>query len=76
MKKVKIYSVVFRRYTNCSRDTISDRTEDSLSDLTTSKYLDVGRDPFLIREDEIEKYRYWGCGIESLTFVGHMFDGE
>ena len=76
MKKVKIYKITFRRYTNFSHDTVSDRTDESYSDHTTSKYLSIGSDPFLIREDEIEKYRYWGCGIESLTFVGHMLEAE
>ena len=58
----KVYEVEFIQYTNTLNDTVSDG----------EKYIDVSRDPFLIFEDEIEKYKSFGHGIKSLRFVGNM----
>jgi hypothetical protein len=38
----------------------------------TDTYLDVGKGTFLIREDEIEKYRKYGHGIKSLILMGEI----
>ena len=71
-KKVKIYSVKFIRYTDYSRDTVSNDAEE----IKDSIYLDVGTEPFLIREDQIEFYKQFGGGIASLTFVGNLAVGD
>ena len=36
-------------------------------------YLDIPS-PFLIREDEIEKYKKFGCGYKSLEYVGSILE--
>ena len=63
-KTVKIYSVEFLQYTNCMSDTVWNEE--------TDEYIDVGKEPFLIREDEIEKYRGYGKGIKRMVFVGNL----
>jgi len=69
----KIYAVKFRRYTNCLQDTVSNGKDDhTLEDLKDTKYLNVGKDPFLIRESDFEKYKEFGGGFESLTYVGML----
>jgi hypothetical protein len=30
--------------------------------------------PFIIREDEIEKYKKYGCGYKSLEYVGSIIE--
>lgn len=30
--------------------------------------------PFIIREDEIEKYRKYGCGFRSLKYLGSIIE--
>lgn len=62
--RVKIYAVEFIQYTNCMNDTVWCEETDTC--------LDVGKGAFLIREDEIEKYRKYGHGIKSLTFIGEL----
>lgn len=59
----KVYSVEFMQYTDYSKDTV--RT-------SLDNYIDTAGEPFLIFEDEIEKYKNCGKGIRSLTFVGNM----
>jgi hypothetical protein len=64
MSKVKIYSVLFREYTNGLRDTVHSEE--------FNKYLET-RD-LLIREHEFDYYKKFGGGFEALTFVGFMTD--
>lgn len=63
-KKVKVYSVTFVQYTNCMRDTVWNEEDD--------EYLKVGRDPFLVREDELDYYKKFGDGFETIRLVGYM----
>lgn len=74
MSTEKIYAVRFRQYTNCLQDTVSNTKSDDhlMEDLKDTKYLNVGKDPFLIRESEFEKYKEFGDGFESLTYVGQL----
>ena len=63
-KTVKIYKVEFIQYTNCMHDTVWNEE--------LNEYIDVGKEPFLIREDEIDKYRGYGKGIKTMVFVGNL----
>lgn len=65
--KEKVYSVEFMDYTNCLCDTVSDGNKD----FSKMKYLSVGRN-FLIKESDFEKYRVYGNGYRSLTYVGDI----
>lgn len=67
MKLEKVYAVTFMQYTNCLQDTVSD----SNKDWSKLNYLNVGHN-FLIKESDIEKYRVYGNGYRSLTFVGEI----
>ena len=64
---VKIYAIEFNEYTNYSKNCVSDGN---------GEYIDIDNGPFLIREDEIEKYRQFGDGIRTLTYVGTMIPDE
>ena len=44
-----------------------------LFDGNNIEYLHIPS-PFLIREDEIEKYKKYGCGYESLEYVGSIIE--
>lgn len=63
----KVYAVTFRTYTNAMRDTICDNV-----DYLGGNYINVGKDIFLIFEDDIEKYRKFGNGFDTLTYIGNM----
>ena len=65
---VKVYIVQF-----CKIDTIS-KAVYSEADRDGNQTRIQFNGPFLIREDEIDKYRNYGGGIESLTLVGTMID--
>ena len=67
MKLEKVYAVTFMQYTNCLNDTVSDNNKD----WTKLRYLNVGHN-FLIKESDIEKYRVYGNGYRSLTFIGEI----
>ena len=64
----KVYEVEFMNYTNCTRDTVSNGEDD------TSKweYIHVGKEPFLVRESELDKYSKYGGGFRTIKFVGYM----
>lgn len=61
----KVYKVTFLEYTNASRDTVSHNEEEMC-------YLGVGHEPFLVRESELEYYRQFGNGYDSIQFVGNI----
>ena len=62
----KIYSIDFIKYTNNLYNTVTDNNHEH--------YIEVGKDPFLICEDEIEYYMKFGGGIKNMIFVGYMED--
>ena len=64
----KVYEVEFMEYTNACRDTITNNAKD----VKDKKFIYVGKDPFLVRESELEKYIKFGPGIRSLKFVGNI----
>lgn len=64
----KVYEVEFMEYTNCMRNTVSNRTRE----IGDKRYINVGNEPFLVRESELDKYREWGNGFRSIKFVGNI----
>ena len=75
MSLVKVYSVKFIQYTNCSNDTISSNNKEN------TKYIKVNERgfenvPFLIKENDIDKYKDFGGGIKELIFAGYMEDSS
>lgn len=64
----KVYEVEFMQYTNCVRNTVCDDSEN----IGDQKYIDVGKEPFLIKESDFEKYIKYGKGFRVVKFVGNM----
>lgn len=64
----KVYEVEFMEYTNCMRDTVCNKYKE-IGDM---KYITVGKEPFLVRESELEKYMAWGGGFRIIRFVGNI----
>lgn len=65
---IKLYEVEFMQYTNYLRDTVSDGLG------FDSKYINVGKEPFIIKETDLAKYAKFGNGFRILRFVGNMED--
>ena len=63
----KVYKVEFMEYTNCMKDVVSNN-----KGIGISRFVNVGKEPFLVAESELDKYREYGGGFRSLTFVGNM----
>ena len=63
----KVYEVEFMRYTNCMNDTVSDGAE-----IGKTKYINVGKEPFLIKESDFPKYQKYGGGFRIVRFVGNI----
>jgi hypothetical protein len=64
----KVYEVEFMNYTNSMRDTVSNNAE-NIKDIN---YIHVGKESFLIRESEFEKYMQYGNGFRVIRFVGNI----
>ena len=64
----KVYEVEFMKYTNCMNDTVSDNN----GELGKGRYLDIGREPFLVKESDLLKYEKFGGGFRNIRFVGNM----
>lgn len=64
----KVYEVEFMNYTNCMRDVVSNDEKE----IGNMKYIDVGKEPFLIRESEFDKYMKYGGGFRIVRFVGNI----
>ena len=64
----KVYEVEFMEYTNCMKDTVSNQARE-IGDM---KYINIGKEPFLIRESEFEKYMAYGKGFRIIKFVGNI----
>lgn len=60
----KIYKVTFMEYNNVLRDTIANKDN--------TDYINVGREPFLVRESELDTYMDYGGGFRSMVFVGNI----
>jgi hypothetical protein len=59
----KIYKVEFMHYTDAFKNGVKNENKD--------KYLEVGEEPFLISENDIEEYMEYGDGFRTLEFVGY-----
>lgn len=64
----KVYSVEFMEHTNFAKDTVSNKAKE----IGHYRYLNIGKEPFLVAESELDKYREYGGGYRSITFVGNM----
>ena len=64
-KLVKVYSVNFFQYTNCMNDVVRHNDKEL-------EFLDVGREPFLVREDKLDAVAKYGKGFRDIHFVGNM----
>lgn len=64
----KIYEVEFMQYTNCMRDTVCNDAKE----IKDMKYLHVGKEPFLIKESEFDRYMKYGGGFRIVKFVGNI----
>ena len=63
-KLEKVYIVEFIEYANWTKDLVYNEE--------TRKYLHVESLGFLVRESELEKYRKYGKGYESVKLVGQI----
>ncbi len=84
MKHIKMYKVEFNHYYNTTEvHTVSSGYYDEYnrwvgedgkeSSINNIDYLYIPN-PFIIREDEIEKYKKYGCGYKSLEYVGSIIE--
>ena len=64
----KVYEVEFIQYTNWLKDTVSNGGA-KIGDI---EYINVGKEPFLIKESEFDKYMKFGKGFRIVRFVGNM----
>lgn len=64
----KVYEVEFMQYTNCMKDTVSDNNKE----IGKTKYINVGKEPFLIKESDFDKYMKYGGGFRIVRFVGNI----
>lgn len=71
IKLEKVYKVTYMLYTNAMRDTVSDWDGKGHS-LADCEYLDIGKEPFLLRESQLEQYRKFGGGYRNIEFVGQI----
>lgn len=69
MKKEKVYHAEFMEYTNTTKNTVAKYGPDKFKD---TEYLNVGPDPFLVKESDIDKYKGFGGGYKVLMFVGFI----
>lgn len=84
MKHIKMYKVTFNHYfNNTDRNTVDTCYYDEYHNyvgedgkepkLDNIHYLYIPN-IFIIREDEIEKYKKFGCGYESLEYIGSIIE--
>ena len=69
MRKEKVYHAEFMEYTNCTKNTVAKYGPNKFKD---AEYLDVGCEPFLVKESDIDKYKEFGGGYKVLMFVGFI----
>ena len=64
----KIYKVNFITYTNCMYTTVCD------NDDFGANYLDAPKGLFLVCEDDLDGLRKYGHGIDTIEFVGYLYE--
>lgn len=69
MRTEKVYAVEFMVYTNSMKNVVSNKLSCKSEKET---YVDVGKEPFLITESQMEFYSKFGEGFRTLTFVGNI----
>ena len=84
MKHIKMYKVTFNHYGSDEHVVSSARLNEynEFVDEKGEKLSAHAKDysyiyppsPFLIREDEIEKYKKYGCEYKSLEYVGSIME--
>ena len=67
----KVYEVEFMNYTNCMHEAVCDDR-----DFSNLKYLKIGKEPFLIKESDFDKYMKYGNGFRVVRFVGNIEQEE
>lgn len=73
MKKEKVYRAEFMEYTGYTKSTVAKYGAKYGPDkIKDAEYLDVGSEPFLVKESDIDKYKDFGGGYKVLTFVGFI----
>lgn len=50
------------------KDTVSNMA----NEIKDTKYINVGKEPFLIKESDFDKYMKYGGGFRVVRFVGNM----
>ena len=70
-KMKKIYKVNFIMYTNFTKTTVCEN-----DDVDTYKvnYLDAPKNLFLACEDDLDELRKYGNGIDTIEFVGYLYE--
>lgn len=67
-KLEKVYAVEFMTYTNAMKTSVSNKSED----IADRKYIEIGSEPLLIKESELDLYKEYGDGYRSIKFVGNL----
>lgn len=65
----KLYKIEFMEYTNFMRDTVGDENRK----IGERKYIYVGKEPFIAKENQLEELRQYGNGFRSCLFVGNLY---
>ncbi len=60
----KIYKIIFMEYDGGFRDTVTNKDN--------TDRINVGKEPFLVRESELDTYMEYGGGFRSMVFVGNI----
>ena len=69
-KPIRLYHVTFNSYSNVMRDTVSNNHG------FESSYIKIPKTGLIVREDELDVYREYGNGFESIKIVGEMYISE
>jgi hypothetical protein len=69
---MKLYKISFMEYTNAMRDTVGDENRE----IGHRKYINIGKEPFIVTEEQLEEIKSYGNGIKICDFVGNLWDGK
>jgi len=71
MEFEKIYAVSFLEFSDVLHRTVSDRPPDAELGARHT-YIDLSNGPLLVRESELDYYRKFGGGYDSIKYVGKL----
>lgn len=77
LKPIKLYKVAFNRYYHmiCEEEGFTRvQYKPDEQDIDNEPKLLIIPETFIIREDEFEKYKDYGCGFHKLEYVGSMLE--